>query len=223
VLPAAVLNSIKDFMTINQVMEIFDAILRISAALVGQNRDSIGNERYFHHMFSFLAAQQLGGNACWDELRLRPEYPTTQRFCRKKINVYDPRSTAVEGVGTGRKGNLDFVIEGSPRTLVEWKGPTIYSEKEILEALLKLLTEPEQDVKVIAAVFTTSETDRNDHRKTIKNRFQNCLTIALQVLQEKSLTADLATLNLHAYMASIPRNGLQKIYWGPVTADLVLQ
>jgi hypothetical protein len=211
-------------MTFAEIATILDTILTTCGAHVAQSRGAIRNERYFHHMFSFLTAQQLGGGSCWDQLNLHPEYPTTLKFDRNKIGVYDARKTALEGVGVGRRrGNLDFMIAGSPRTLVEWKGPNIFSEKELLEVLLKLLTEPEQDIKVIAGIFTSGETDRGDHRRTVVERFNKYLNFAKQVLQEKSLTTDMSRLNLYACLASIPSGGPKKIHWGQVTADLVLQ
>jgi hypothetical protein len=205
------------------VSEIIDSILDICASHVKQNRDSIRNERYFHHMFSFLAAQKVGGVSAWKELRLKPEHPTTMNFrFRRNLSIHDPKTTAADAVGAGIPGRFDFVIQGSPRTIIEWKGPGIYSEKGILEVFLKLLTEPEQDLKIIAAIFTSSEIDRSDHRQTIVERFNKYLDFAKKVLGEKSLTADLSKLNLYACMASIPQSGPQKIHWGPVTENLVV-
>jgi len=209
-------------MTLAEILEILESILATTASHTVRDRRSIRNERYFHHMFSYLVTGKLGGDACWRDLKLHPEHATTLRFRRKKISVYDYRVTAAEGVGNGRRGNIDFMIAGEPRLLVEWKGPNIYSEKELLEVFLKLLTEPEQDFKVIAAIFTSSEIDRADHKITIIERFNKYLNLAKQVLHEKSLTSDLSRLNLHALIASIPSAGPQKIHWGPVSGDLPL-
>jgi hypothetical protein len=208
-------------MTFADVSEIICSILDICAPLVARNRDSIRNERYFHHMFSFLAAQKLGGVAAWNEMKLNPEHPTTIKFrFRGRLSVYDVEKTAADAVGSGVPGRIDFAIQGSPRVVIEWKGPGIYSEREILEVLLKLLTEPEQDIKIFAAIFTSSEIDRADHRKTIVERFNKYLEFTKGVLQLKSLTADLSRLNLYACMATIPNTGPQKIHWGQVTGNL---
>lgn len=216
-------NIYEESMTFADASEIISSIVNICAPQVARSRDSIRNERYFHHMFSFLAAQKLGGLAAWNELRLNPEHPTTMRFrFRGKLSIYDPAKTAADAVGSGTPGRIDFAIQNSPRTVIEWKGPGIYSEREILEVLLKLLTEPEQDVKIIAAIFTSSEIDRTDHRRTIVERFNKYLDFAKQVLQLKSLTSDLSRLNLYACLATIPRSGPQKIHWGQVTGNLVL-
>lgn len=218
-------SRVEAVMTFDDVSGILKRILQITATHVrGGRRLEIRNERYFHHMFSTLAGRQLWPDPeqAWTDLFLHPEAPTRTLFqFRGKLNVYDAAATARDAVGTGVPGLIDFMVRRTPRVLVEWKGPKVFTERGIAEVFLKLLTEPAEDLKVVAAIITSSRTDRADHRRTIVERFDRFgLAFAQQVLAARGVPVDLARANLYACIATIPDSGVREIHWGPVTGPL---
>ena len=63
----------------------------------------------------------------WDALFLAPEAKTRLKFRRKAIRLGDTAATTANAIGTGRSGNLDFVLKSQPIICVEWKGPKLYT------------------------------------------------------------------------------------------------
>lgn len=148
-------------MTLPDVEGILTGMVDRCAGLVSQGRrDDLLNERFFHHMFSWDVARWYGerGVCVWDHLLLAPEYPTTQKFRRAGIDLTNEAATLLNTIGNGRSGNLDFHIRSSPPISVEWKGPDMWQPQDVVEVLLKLLTEPDQTIKVFAGFLTSSST-----------------------------------------------------------------
>jgi hypothetical protein len=214
-------------MTFDEISDILQEIVQITEAHVrGGRRLEIRNERYFHHMFSLFAGRRLwpAPHSPWQNLLLHPETPTGKLFqFGGKLNVYDAAATARDAVGAGIPGLIDFSVRHTPRVLVEWKGPKIYNERGIAEVLLKLLSEPAVDIKVIAAIITSARTDRADHRRTIVERFNRFgLAFALEVLARRGEPVDLGRANLFACLATIPDAGAIRVHWGQITGPLPL-
>lgn len=155
-------------------------------------RKGIRNERFWHHMFSWKFGQlyeaRCGADSYWRDLILAPEEPTTKFFRRTGIDLNDAAATYQNAISTIAKvgfkaGNLDFFIKTIPPIAVEWKGPGLYSQRGITEAILKLFSEPHVGAaRVFAAIVTTNPRGDAKHRHLMANRCHIAVNFAKQVL-----------------------------------------
>jgi len=152
------------------------------------------------------------GADMWDRLLLAPECPSDQKFRWDFINLDDDEATRQNAVGIGKSGNLDFLIKAAPAVAIEWKGPLLYQPQDVVEALLKLVTQQPETIKVFAAIITSSTTGRRDHMEKTRRYFQEGVACIKRVQQFTTLRG----LNLFAFIATVPDKGATKIHWGPV-------
>lgn len=178
------------------------------ALILADKRGDILNERFWHHMFSWkfgqVYEQRFGAGSYWTDLILVPEQPTGKYFRRKGIHLNDAvatRQNAIRDVPTKgfRAGNIDFGIRTDPPIAIEWKGPKLYSDEEITEAILKLLSEPHRDAaRVFAALVTTNRRGDELHRSLMTDRCHNAVEFAKDVLNWPSGVDP----RLHVYAAA---------------------
>ncbi len=205
-------------MTLGDVGGILAEVVDRCALLVSQGRRSdLLNERFYHHMFSWEVARWYGerGVGVWDHLLLSPECPTVQKFRREGIDLADEATTLLNAIGAGKSGNLDFVIKSAPPICVEWKGPEMWQPQDVVEVLLKLLTEQEPAVRIFAGILTSSATGKYGHVEAATKCFREAVGFVKRVLG----IASLAGANLHAYLVTLPDDGPVQIHWGPVERD----
>ena len=148
----------------------------------------------------------------WDHLLLAPECPTVQKFRREGIDLANEAATLLNAIGKGRAGNLDFHIRSSPPISVEWKGPDMWQPQDVVEVLLKLLTEPDQTIKVFAGILTSSSTGKYGHVGAAQKGFREGVEFVKRILGLTSL----AGANVYAYLVTLPDSGPVRIHWGPV-------
>lgn len=196
---------------------ISDMVERCAALVSKGRRGELLNERFFHHMFSWEVGRWYSerGQDVWDHLLLAPEHPTSEKFRRACINLADEASIFESAIGNGRSGNLDFAIKSSPAILVEWKGPDMWTQQDIVEVLLKLLTEPASTIKVFAGILASSTTGKYGHVGFARTYFLDAIECVKRILQVTSLV----DLNLYAYLATLPDDGPVRIHWGRVEED----
>lgn len=200
-------------MKIAELKSILDSIVRKSETLIqAGRRDDIRNERIYHHMFSNLISSCFAKKDIniWDSLLLQPESPTTKKFTWKYINLKNLAHTKKYVINRGQSGQFDFSIKTKPPIFIEWKGPELFSSKDIAQVMLKLLSEDKSSFKVFAAIITSSLTGRKDHFNKIKNHLNEGIEFACKVLDIKNLT----NKNFYIFVATITDNGPQKIHWG---------
>jgi hypothetical protein len=187
---------------------------RCAALVVQGRREDLLNERFFHHMFSWDVARWYGerGLNAWDHLLLTPEGPTTQKFRRAGIDLSDGGATLLNAIGDGRSGNLDFVIKSSPPISLEWKGPGMWQPQDVVEVMLKLLTEPDQNIKVFAGILTSSTTGKYGHVEAAEKCFYEAVEFVKRILGLTTFSG----ANIHAYLVTLPDSGPVRIHWGPV-------
>ena len=205
-------------MTCQDLEGILFSIVDRCMGLVSQGRrDALLNERFFHHMFSWDVARWYGerGLNIWDHLLLAPECPTAKKFRRAGIDLADEAATALNAIGNGRSGNFDFVIRTSPRICVEWKGPDLWQPQEVVEVLLKLLTEPDPTIKVFAGILTSSSTGKYGHVETAVKYFREAVESVKKILGVPSLDG----ADIFAFLATLSDSGIVKIHWGPIKDD----
>ncbi len=174
-------------------------------------RAEILNERYLHHMFSSYFCSELPGFN-WNDLLIKPEYPTDFPFSRKHIELNDPDYTRKNAIDTGRQGNLDFLIVGDPAIVIEWKGPVNCPEKDLVVAFLKLLKRDPEEKKILAAIFTTKSGSRN-HPQKLVDKISRSIEFVAEVL--KLNEDDLYTQNLNLFIRSHYEGDVHDICWGP--------
>ena len=194
---------------------VIDLLLGRVVRLVGHGRRAeLLNERFLHHMFSWELGKlcESKGADMWDRLFLAPECPSDQKFRWDFINLDDDEATRQNAVGIGKAGNLDFLIKAAPAVAIEWKGPLLYQPQDVVEVLLKLVTQQPETIKVVAAIITSSTTGRRDHMEKARRYFQEGVACIKRVQQLPTLRG----LNLFAFIATVPDKGAAKIHWGPV-------
>jgi hypothetical protein len=222
-------------MNFDDVAGIIRTVLNITVEHIANGRRAeIRNERYFHHMFSFFMALRLWPTLAdltiaWRYLFINPEHPTAMLFQWGNLNINNAGDVAAHVVHNpaaaqppvpGERGNIDFVIRSMPRVLVEWKGPYVYGQVDVIKDLLKLLTEPADDTKVFATIITSAVNAGQDHMAALVDRFNIGLDFCLQVLQHLGLPNHLPQLTLYACIATIPDTGAIQIHWGPVLGHI---
>jgi hypothetical protein len=215
-------------MNTDALAAVFAEILEMTSALVrSHGLDSVRNERYFHHMFSYLAACRLwpDNQQVWRTIVICPEAPTALPFRFKEgrrrnayFNVELAQTLVVNG---GKRGNIDFALmaqAGQPRALVEWKGPKTYCYLELVEVFLKLLHEPLADVKVLAAVIVTPPTHLADWKdRFVVSPLRRALDFAVQVAR----CPDIHVANLHSFVGAVMANGENHpLLWGSLPGVL---
>ena len=198
------------------VERIVHQLVVLGERLVSQGRrGEILNERFWHHMFSWELGRwysQRGVNH-WENLLLAPECPTAEKFRRAGIDRTDEQTTQANAIGVGRSGNLDFVIRSLPPIAVEWKGPDLYSPKELEEVFIKFLNESKDTIKVLAGIFTSSTTGIYGHTDAAKKYLMDSIDFGKRVMRLNTL----ADCNVHAFLATLPDDGMKIIHWGPIT------
>ncbi len=165
-------------MTLSDVEGILAEMVDRCARLVSQGRrNDLLNERFYHHMFSWEVARWYGerGVNIWDHLLLAPECPTVKKFRREGIDLTDEAATLLNAIGAGKSGNLDFAIRSAPPICVEWKGPDIWQSQDVVEVLLKLLTEQEPAVRIFAGILTSSSTGKYGHVEAARKCFREAV------------------------------------------------
>jgi len=162
-------------MNLDDIQGLLERMLgRIEVLIQAGRRSEILNERYFHHMFSWEVGQlwqARNGDPSrdmWHDLFLAPEAKTSAKFRRKGITLGDAAATRTNAVGTGRSGNLDFILKTSPLLCVEWKGPKLYTATSAFEVFLKLLNQPQDSIKVFAAIITSCTSGGRGHLDAAK-------------------------------------------------------
>ena len=93
-----------------------------------------------------------------------------------------------------------------------------WQPQEVVEVLLKLLTEPDQNIKVFAGILTSSSTGKYGHVEAAKKCFHEAVEFVKRIIGLSSL----ASANIYAYLATIPDSGPVRIHWGPVEEAAVL-
>jgi hypothetical protein len=163
-------------------------------------------------MFSNLVASHFSkkGVDIWESLLLVPEFPTQEKFHWKDMDLSNAENTRKHGVGKGKSGYFDFAIQTESPIFIEWKGPKLYDTKAIAEIMLKLLSEHKSQIKVFAAIITSSRKGRRDHIDAIGERLKKGLEFSLEVLNINNLTDK----NLYVYVATISDKKCIKICWG---------
>ena len=187
---------------------------RVVRIVQQQKRSELLNERFLHHMFAWELGKlyERRGLDMWDHLLLAPECPSDQKFRWDAINLDDDDATRLNAIGDGKCGNLDFLLKVTPAVAVEWKGPVLYQPQDVVEALLKLVTQQPGTTKVFAAVITSSITGRKDHMEKAGRYFREAVECVKRVRQLQSFDG----INLHAYIATVPDRGAVKLHWGAV-------
>jgi hypothetical protein len=208
----------REKVNIDDIQAILERMLdRTNTLIASGRRADILNERFFHHMFSWevgqlwQAANGQSGQDMWHDLFLAPEAKTNLRFRRKEIRLGDSVATRENAVGTGRRGNLDFVLKTAPLICVEWKGPKLYTASSAFEVFLKLLNQSPDSVKVFAAFITSSTSDRLGHLETARRYLDMALTDAREHKQITTLSSE----NIYGFIASFAGSKLHRIQWGP--------
>lgn len=193
-----------------------DIVDRCGRVVIQGKRDDLLNERFFHHMFSWEVARWYGerGVSIWDQLSLAPECATTEKFRFAGIDRNDAEATRSNAITVGKSGNFDFVIKASPQICVEWKGPDMWQPQDVIEVLLKLLTESKSTIKIFTGILTSSSTGQYGHIEAATKYFRESVEFVCRVLGLASLRSS----NLYAYLATIPESGPVRIHWGPVEA-----
>ena len=105
-----------------------------------------------------------------------------QKFRRAGIDLTDGAATFLNAIGTGRSGNLDFVIKSSPPICVEWKGPDMWQPQDIVKVLLKLLTRQEAATRVFAAILTSRTTGGYGHGEAASKYFHEAVEFVKRLL-----------------------------------------
>ena len=173
------------------------------------HRTEIRNERYLHHMFSSYFRDELT-KFDWNDLPIKPEYPTNFCFSRDHIDINDPEFTRENAIDVGKQGNLDFLIGGDPEIVIEWKGPVNCPEQDIVEAFLKLLKRDSNDLKIFAAIYTTKSGGR-DHLRKLVAKISRSIEFVAKTLDLN----DLNIQNLQLFIRSHYEGGVHDICWGP--------
>ncbi len=204
-------------MNLDDVKSILEKMLQRTERLISAGRrDEILNERFLHHTFSWEVgklweARNPGqGSDMWDALFLAPEAKTSQKFRRKGIKLGDAAGTRANAIGTGRRGNLDFILKSDPLICVEWKGPKLYTASSALEVFLKLLNQPPEAIKVFAAIITSSKSGGRGHLDAARRY----LDLALQDARGHQGTTNLRGMNLYGFIASFAGTTLHRLCWG---------
>ncbi len=216
-------------MRIEELESISNKILNKSETLIkNEKRRDIRNERVFHHMFSSYVYSHFSEKNVdiWESLLLIPEYPTQEKFRWKSIRKYfklsDVENASKEGVGKGKAGQFDFAIRSDsellPRIFIEFKGPKLYKPIDIVEVMLKLLSQDKSHLKVFVAIITSSKKDEEANCGAIEN-LKKGIEFSLKTLETlKKLTIEnINDINLYLYVATIPDNrAAEKIFWGNI-------
>lgn len=173
------------------------------------------NERFYHHQFSYFLAHHLASQSIdmWAEQLLWPEAKTLASFRWNSLNTKDLEES--KDALSGQKANYDFVINTSPTIRVEWKGPWMYSVKDIAEVCLKLMLQvPDEDNKLICAILASSGKGGPQHRTSIERHFKDGLQFACDLLGIECI----ASKNLFVYIATMTDTEVLKCHWGKVTS-----
>ena len=129
-------------MKIADIEKIMDNILARTRMMVKEgNRAGIPNEQFFHHQFSSLATRHYVDQKIdpYREMIIVPYHPTKALYSWKEFDLNRPKSTQKHALGNGYPGKFDFVIRDDPRIHVEWKGPNLYTTRDVAQDLTKLL------------------------------------------------------------------------------------
>src|SRR5262249_5432676 len=121
-------------------------------------------------------------------------------------------ATPLNAIGGGRSGNLDFHIRSSPPISVEWKGPDMWQPQDVVEVLLKLLTEPDHAIEFFAGILTSSSTGHYGHVEAAKK----CFHVAIEFVKRVFGRTTLAGANIYAYLITLPDDSPVTVHWGSV-------
>lgn len=203
-------------MEIYELEDIFSEMVKRSEKLIHANkRDLIkNNERFFHHMFSNLIYDHYSKKKedIFNSLFLIPEYPTKNKFSWKYVKEFDEKKTKKFGINRGKSGKFDFALLNKPPIYIEWKGPNLYNDYDMAKDLLKLLTQDEHSIKIIAAIILSSKKGGKNHVKALKSHFNEGMRFAKDVLEIENLQEK----NLYGYIATIPDDKIEKIVWNKI-------
>jgi len=205
-------------MRVDQIKKINDEILDLTELIIkNKNREKILNERYFHHMFSTLLIEKLDldWEETWEYVNISPEHPTERKFLWKKLDLENVEKTRKEVLDKKKRGHYEFYLDLEEDIYVEWKGPKLYSKEDIVQVMLKLLSNEKDSIKVFSAIILSSKTGRKDHMGSIEKRLKEGIEFSCKVLEIE----DLDSQNLYVYVATIPDSGVKKIYWGKYTME----
>jgi hypothetical protein len=177
----------------------------------------LANERFYHHRFSCLLSERYKEKNVdmWAEHLLTPEGKTEGNFnwspdALDLNNVEATRDLAL----TGQRGNHDFVVNAVPRVRVEWKGPKMYTKRDIAKVCLKLLHRVSPDEpKLVCAIITGAKKGNKRHVEALEERFKCMLHFACDVIG----CDDIASLNLFVYVATILDAEPHKYHWRQMT------
>jgi hypothetical protein len=202
-------------MEIVELEAIFERILEnTQKAIKRQARGQIYNEQYFHGQFSDLVSRHYSKKHlnAWPKMLLVPGHPTETKYLWERFKMDQPRQVMARAINKGNSARFDFLINDKPRILVEWKGPDLYEARDVAQSLIKLLIEKPDAIKVFAAIITSSKKADDAHLRELTMRFYEALRFVQQVLGIR----DIRKINLYAYIATMPDNGVQKFIWGKV-------
>ncbi len=203
-------------MKVAEIERIMDNILARTEQMIREGkRESILNEQFFHHQFSSLATRHYVDQKVdpYKELIIIPDHPTKALYSWKEFNLNRPKTTQKNALDSGHPGKFDFVIRDDPRIHMEWKGPALYTTREVAQDLTKLLMlEGRKPVKIFAAIITSATEGDQRHIHELTTRFYQALEFAQVILE----IDDIHRTNLHAYIATVPDSGAEKFIWGKV-------
>lgn len=207
----------------DDLKEIFDHVLETTKDQINEKgREELisqVNERFYHHEFSSYIYSM--NNNIWQELILIPEAKTGQKFKWGEMNIGNIEDTRDNAVGEGQSGNFDFQIRSDPVINIEWKGPNMYSVKDIAQVMMKLFSEDrnkeKKTIKVFSAILLSSITCNDRHRSAIYDHFSEGLNFALDAL-EININEFGDNNPFFVYIATIGEQETIKCHWGRYTS-----
>lgn len=179
------------------------------------NRSGILNEQFFQHQFTSLVTKHYVDQKIdpYRDMILVPNHPTKALYSWKDFDMTRPKSTQKLALDNGNPGKFDLVIRDDPRIHLEWRGPGLYSSRNIAMDLTKLLMlEGRKPVKIFAAIITSSAAGDERHTHELTNRFYEALEFVQMILEIDVMRRS----NLYAYIATVPDSGAEKFIWGKV-------
>ncbi len=203
-------------MRISELEPMFNKILKRTENIIKNGeRRYVQNEHFFQQQFTQMVANHYARRRidAWQKLIIVPEHPTKVRYSWKEFGLNRPKTTRKLALNRGVRGKFDLVILDEPRVHVEWKGPKMYSAREVAMDLTKLLMlEGRKPIKIFAAIVTSSRRGDANHISQLTSRFYDALEFVQVVLD----IDDIRKTNLYAFIATVPDGGAQKFIWGKV-------
>ncbi|BBM83357.1 hypothetical protein [Candidatus Uabimicrobium amorphum] len=196
-------------MNIREIQSILNSMVERSQNWV-QNNVKIPNERVYHHLFSSLLTEHCNdkGLDIWESLIISPEHKTEQQFSWSEVQLGSVTNTRKKALGNGRAGNIDLAILDKKTIFIEWKGPQVFKKKDVAQTVIKLLSQKDKAIKILAAITITTPSGRKNHMDTNTERLQEEIDFACKVLRLKK------PQNFYVYVTCVDREECHRIHWG---------